>query len=291
MSLSGIFNSAYQRRVFLTTSALITVVAVTLIWAIYYFSPDTRGWNTVNSLLVSVVASAVFALVSALYISFFFVDTEHAEARTRLIPQDIGGALRSIAFEAADYKVFVRTGRHFRAEILPILQENAIKKRRAINVEVVLLDFRDDRVCEKYAAYRRTASFDRVLWDTNYVRKEVLATILDLSEAASKYNGFLNISLFLSRRLSTFRIEGSAQEIIVTREDPKDMAYRYLSSGSDHAAFLTEFDWIRDFSEPVALSLGGTPCELDQMFGKLDIIADLEEQAEKSRGSRSPYAR
>ncbi|WP_438752898.1 hypothetical protein [Pararhizobium sp. O133] len=289
MSLTGIFRSSHQRRLFLLTSALIIAISVVVIWAIYYFAPDTRGWNTLNSLLVSVVASAVFAVVSALYLSYFFIDTEHVEARTRLIPQDIGGALRSIASEATDYKIFVRTGRHFRAEILPILRENAVRRRRAINVEVVLLDFRDDEVCEKYANYRRTASFDRILWDTSYVRKEVMATILDLAAASSEYKSFLNISLFLSDRLSTFRIEGSSQEIIVTREDPKDMAFRYPRSDSDHAAFLTEFSWIRDFADPVVLSSG--PHALEEMLGKLDVIVGLEQQAQESRASRSPYAR
>ncbi|WP_370040925.1 hypothetical protein [Sinorhizobium fredii] len=273
------------------TSALIIAGSTAVVWAIYYFAPDTRGWNTLNSLLVSVVASAVFAVVSALYLSYFFIDTEHAEARTRLIPQDIGEALRSIASEATDYKIFVRTGRHFRAEVLPILVENAIRRRRAVDVEVVLLDFRDESICEKYATYRRTASFDRTLWDTDYVRKEVMATILDLVAASSRYKEFLKISLFLSSRLSTFRIEGSSQEIIVTREDPKDMAARYPRSDSDHAAFMTEFRWIRDSAFPVAVSEESTSSSLEDMFGRHAVLPELEEQANKSRGSKSPYAR
>jgi hypothetical protein len=291
MSLTGIFRSPHQRRTFLFASTLIIVICVAVIWSIYYFTSDTRGWNTLNSLLISVVASAVFALVSALYISFFFIDTDHVEKRTRLIPQDIGGALRDVAAAASDYKIYVRTGRHFRAEILPILAASAVRARRSIDVEVILLDFRDESICEKYAAYRRTASFDRLLWDRDYVRTEIMATILDLAAAASEYKGFLNISLFLSSRLSTFRIEGSSQEIIVTREDPKDMAVRYPRSDSDHAAFVTEFGWIRDCASQVEISADTAPLSLADIFGKLAAIVELEHQAHKSRGSKSPYAR
>jgi len=61
----------------------------------------------------------------------------------------------------------------------------------------------------------------------------------------------VGIDLFLSKRLSTFRIEGSSDEILVTREDPKDTASRYLRSHRDFAAFATEFSWIRDEAFPV----------------------------------------
>lgn len=291
MSITGIFRSPYQRRVFLLTWALIVAVAAVIIWAIYYFAPDNRGWNTLNSLLVSVVASAVFAVTSALYLSFFFVDTEHVEARARLMPQDIGGALRSIASEATDYKIYVRTGRHFRAEILPILAENAVRRRRSVDLEVILLDVRDDSLCEKYATYRKTASFDRIVWDANYVRKEVMATFLDLVDASSEYRGFLNISLFLSDRLSSFRIEGSSQEIIVTREDPKDMAMRYPRSDSDHAAYITEFNWVKDSASPMDIRANSMSQSLEDAFFGMVGYDELKELADKSRGSRSPYAR
>jgi hypothetical protein len=292
MSLAGIFSSASQRRIFLLTTVLLIILGLVLIWSIYYLLPDTRGWNTLLNILISVEASAVFAFASAWFLSYFFVDPSEIAARLVLLPQDIGQALRDVAADAPDYKIYVRTGRHFRAEILPLLIAKAARDRQPTNIEVVLLDFRDVEICEKYAAYRKMASFDRHLWDTAYVQKEVMATILALSAAANEHASLLHIDLFLSSRLSTFRIEGSSQDLVVTREDPKDLAARYSRSDRDHAAFLTEFMWVREAAKPVRKGTEGSlPATLFEMFGKLDVISELEGPARHALGAKSPYAR
>src|SRR5262245_38528362 len=120
MTLFGILSSPSQRRSFLFTSGVVLVVAVIGIFAISYFAPTTAVWSALNNLLISVVASVVFALVSGLYILYFFVDPDDIAAKSRLLPEDISQVLRGVATKAADYKIFVRTGRHFRAEILPV---------------------------------------------------------------------------------------------------------------------------------------------------------------------------
>ncbi|MCX2724340.1 hypothetical protein [Roseibium salinum] len=294
MSLSAIFASRYQRRTFLLLSILIIAFALATLWAIYYFLPDIRAWNLIISLLISVVASAVFALVSALFISYFFEDPTAAESKAVLLPQDIGPTLQNMANNAHDYKIYVRTGRHFRSEILPLIAKAARRERRPVNIEVILLDFRDNAICEKYANYRRSASFDSKLWSRKYVQKEVLSTIIALIQTANENTTFINIELYLSSRLSTFRIEGSSQEILVTREDPKDIAARYLSSHRNHAAFVTEFTWIRDAA--LSTNMGrrhSLPATLEDLFKDTPtpIIAELKDDAVKALESPSPYAR
>jgi len=220
------------------------------------------------------------------------MDPNDIAAKSILLPEDIGQALRSIAMEATDYKIFVRTGRHFRAEILPLLVKQAREIRRPIRVEVVLLDIRDEDVCERYANYRKTSSFDRHLWETCYVKREILATILALIRASRENRGLIDAHLFLSRRLSTFRIEGSADEILVTREDPKDTAARYHRTHRDFAAFVTEFSWIRDEAfRVVKEDTGVLPDKLLAMFGKDTEFLSLEASAAQASNSPSPYVR
>lgn len=244
------------------------------------------------NLLVSIVSSGVFALTSALYISYFFVDPNDFAVKSTLLPQDIGQAIQGIATKAADYKIFVRTGRHFRAEVLPILIKRACETRHPIRVEVILLDLRDKEVCERYANYRKGSSFDRQLWDIAYVQKEVLATIFKLIHASHENRGFIDIDLFLSKRLSTFRIEGSSDEILVTREDPKDAASRFSRADRDFAAFVTELSWIRDEAYRVAKdSTGVLPATLLEMFGANAEIESLEASAREAINSPSPYVR
>jgi hypothetical protein len=292
MTLSGILGSPSQRRSFLLASTAVLVLCVVVSLGVSAFAPSTPVWNTLNSLFISVVGSGVFALAAGLYLTYFFVDPTDIGAETILLTQDIGQALQAIASTAADYKIFVRTGRHFRAEILPILIKEARSSRRPIRLEVVLLDFREKGVCEKYANFRKASSFDRQLWDTTYVQKEILATILKLIRASQDNPSIVDIELFLSQRLSTFRIEGSSDEILVTREDPKDIASRYRRAHRDFAAFVTEFSWIRDEAYHVAKgTAGGLPTTLLAMFGEDAWIANLQSAAEEATTSMSPYVR
>lgn len=292
MTLSGILSSPSQRRSFLLASCAVLFIFIITTLTIAVFAPNTPVWNAINNLLISVVASGVFALVSGLYISYFFVDPKDIVARSTLLPEDIGDALRAIATTAVDYKIFVRTGRHFRADVLPVIVKRARETRHPIRVEVVLLDFRDKNICERYADYRRTSSFDRQLWDTTFVQKEVLATILALIRVSRENRGLVDVHLFLSKRLSTFRIEGSSDEILVTREDPKDTASRYPRAHRDFAAFIMEFCWIRDEADRVAKDEAGIlPATLSAMFWENANIAELEESAANAMSYPSPYAR
>ncbi|CAJ92026.1 Hypothetical protein H16_A0879 [Cupriavidus necator H16] len=262
------------------------------VFAIAFYAPNTAVWNAANSLFISIVAGGVFALASGLYILYFFVDPNDMAATAILLPQDIGQALEDIANKATDYKIFVRTGRHFRAEILPLLVKQARRNRLPIRVEIILLDFRDDTLCTKYASYRKTSSFDRQAWSARYVQQEVLATILKVIEVSRDNRGLVDIQLFLSKRLSTFRIEGSSDEILVTREDPKDTAARYLRSHRDFSAFVNELSWIRDDAYRIAANDDGAlPTTLAAMFGDDAPIADIEAQAARAMTSASPYVR
>jgi hypothetical protein len=291
MSLAGILSSPSQRRSFLLLSGLLLAFGLVGVFAIAFYAPNTPVWNAANSLFISIVAGGVFALASGLYILYFFVDPSDMAATAVLLPQDIGQALEDIAKQATDYRIFVRTGRHFRAEILPLLVKQARQNRLPIRVEIVLLDFRDEALCTKYATYRKTSSFDRQAWSTRYVRQEVLATILKVIEVSQDNRGLVDIHLFLSKRLSTFRIEGSSDQILVTREDPKDTAARYLRSHRDFSAFVNEFSWIRDDACRIAADDGALPATLVEMFGDDAPIADMEAHAAQAMTSASPYAR
>lgn len=292
MTLSGILSSPSQRRSFLLLSALLLGCGLIGTLAIAFHAPNTPVWTAVNSFFVSLVAGGVFALASGLYLLYFFEDPNDMAASSVLLPKDIGQTLENIAKKAPDYKIFVRTGRHFRAEILPVLAKQARQNRLRIRIEVVLLDFRDEVICDKYATYRKASSFDHKSWCARYVQAEVLATILKLIDASRENRGLLDIHLFLSRRLSTFRIEGSSDEILVTREDPKDTAFRYLRSHRDFSAFVNEFDWVRDEAHEVALKGDdGLSATLPAIFGESALIAGLEEQAVQATQSGSPYVR
>ncbi len=124
------------------------------------------------------------------------------------------------------------------------------------------------------------------------MQKEVLATILMLSKASRSNPGLVDVRLFLSKQLSTFRIEGSSEQILVTREDPKDLASRFSRTHRDFSAYITEFGWIRDEAYAVAKDTSGLlPATLNEMFGENPDIATLEALAIEATHSGSPYVR
>ena len=242
MPLPGIMSSPFQRRLLFFFTLAIIAGSCLLLYVIYAVTSDSRGWNLIIALLSGVIGSAIFALLSAFFIYYFFTDPLAADAISQLLPRDIGASLKRIANGATEYKLYVRTGRHFRSVILPLLVQRSQQRRMPINIEVILLDFRDIELCNKYAAYRKSSSFDGTDWDPSYVRIEIMATILSLLYVA---NNNIRIDLYLSKRLSTFRLDGTSDEIIITREDPRDDASRYPRSHQRFAAFQQEFLWVK----------------------------------------------
>lgn len=291
VSLSGIFSSRYQRRSFLVASTLVIAVCGVLIMLIAYYGKDQALWEAFNNFFISIVASGAFAIISTLYLSYF-TDPRLARAETLILPQDIDENLCRLAGGAHDYRIYVRTGRHFRAKALPTLVKHALESRQPIRLDVILLDFRDIEVCQRYAEFRKSASFGN-LWSREYVEHEVLATIIALAQAVNLNRPFIQAELHLSSRLSTFRIEGNADEIMVTREDPKDYAYCYTRKHKDFSGLLTEFNWVKSESEEITVPALPNPdprAILTTMFGDL-VTPESQAAAVKATSSPAPYAR
>ena len=291
MTLRGIFSSPSQRRSFLLTSLLsILVLCLTLV-LIYSISPDASAWNLVLAILAALVSSSLFAVVSGLYVTCFFEDPYEVAAATKLLPKDIGPALIQMAEGAQEYKLMVRTGRHFRAEVLPVIINSAKLQRRRVTIQAILLDFRNAEICEKYASYRRSSSFDRHNWSEGYVQKEIVATALRLLHATVEHPEVVRVNLYLSTRLSTFRIDGTHDEVIVTREDPKDTASRYGRSDDGFSGYLNEFDWARDGASEVKSWEGAATAAgaLEQVFEDYGPIVELGKEAQSLIDRPSPY--
>ena len=113
MILSGILSSPSQRRSFLLASSAVLLLSIIAILAISSFAQNTPVWNVLNSLFISAVASGLFALVSGLYISYFFVDPNDMAAKTTLLPEDIGEALKDVATKAIEYRILRADGQAF----------------------------------------------------------------------------------------------------------------------------------------------------------------------------------
>jgi hypothetical protein len=78
----------------------------------------------------------------------------------------------------------------------------------------------------------------------------------------------------------------------VTREDPKDAAFKYRRGQTEFAAYRAEFGWVLDEAERIAGSVTGDfPASLKDLFGDEFIPAEHEAAAQRAVGAPSPYVR
>ena len=284
----NLLHSRSQRRLLVTLSftLLITVTLVTFIF--YWLTPDARWANTIISYMLSFIASGSFALFSLLYLDYFFVDATKKKEATIVLPKDIRQKIETIAIDGLTYTIYARTGRHFRAEVLPQIMKQAKLKRRKVSIDAILIDLRDTGLCERYASYRSNASFDATKWSRDYVQTEVLATILSLADTAKKYGELAEINLYLSQRLSIFRIEGSAAQLIVTSENPKDIAFCYHKDSQEFNSYWQELEFIK--KDATRQSLAGIQHDaLAQLINAGSIFTELKEAAAIAQKNGSPY--
>jgi len=293
MSVTGIMSSPSQRRLLLLIWVVLIVALGAAILLVFVLTKDARGPNLILNFLLAFETSATFALAATVFLSYYFKDPFDIESSSILLPQDIGRSLDALAQSGANYRIFVRTGRHFRASILPALVRTASQNRSPVRVEVVLLDIRDEIICNRYVDYRRAASFDKKEWDLEYVRVEILATILCLARAVKDSGNLLDVDLRLSKRLSIFRIDGTDDEIIVTREDPKDIAFLYKRPDPHFFALLQEFSWVKQEASKMPMILGedAPVAVLQTVFGDISLFGGLIGDAVEATSKSSPYVR
>jgi hypothetical protein len=292
MNLANILKSPQQRRTFLGLFFLILIVCFAVSLLISYNFKESTFWGVFNNFFISVFASATFSVIAIFYLTYFFHDPEEMLNSTLVLPGDISKSLMVIASNATNYRIFVRTGRHFRSNILPILVHSARERKQKINIDVILLDFRDISICNKYTEFRKSCSFDKELWSLEYTQSEILATILTIFTQARQNPGIISATIHLSSRLSIFRIEGSSEELIVTREDPKNTAARYQRKHPDFGSYITELNWIQESSASLPPLLQFTDeDQLMENFSNVSEISSLRSKAQSLDTKKSPYAK
>lgn len=294
MSIDGIMKSLSQRRSYLIIMVLVMMVLALGAWALEYFNESIQPAEVWLGVILSVLASGIFAVIHTVLVYFVFTDADRDERSKKVLPADIGAALLDVANSTSNYQIFVRTGRHYRAAILPVLESKASTDRAPCVTTVILLDLRDDSLVEQYAGYRKSTAFDKHLWNREYVRVSILATIIAVCRAHCRNPMLFSPKLFLSPRLSMFRIEGSPTELVVTTEDPKDPAVRLRAVHHELRAHLRELDLVRQGSKEIEVpgKLGNIRSGLAQTLGNPAWLNDeLWEKAETAVGNESPYKR
>jgi hypothetical protein len=173
------------------------------------------------------------------------------------------------------------TGTYIRAVTLPDCVDIARREKRALYVQLEIIDPTDENVCRRYADFRSSLSpgpdSTGELWTLDRTRQESFATILASCWYRQRFT-FLTITVGLSPTMSTFRWDMSAQGIIITEEHGShamviDAAKPYYRSYSRE--MLASVEQARSvpihLARDVPLSDEPTVDETRKLFTRLDI--------------------
>ncbi|WP_158826721.1 hypothetical protein [Mucilaginibacter lacusdianchii] len=117
-------------------------------------------------------------------------------------------------------------GRHTRAKTIPYLDKMAQASNQHKTLKIQLLNPSDNKVCADYALYRgnlRSAKNLKKLWNKDFVRRELLTTIL-IAAVYKTNNPNFDIAIKLKSTFSTLRIDSSSKTAIITKEDKNEPA-------------------------------------------------------------------
>jgi hypothetical protein len=129
------------------------------------------------------------------------------------------------------------TGTYLRAVTLPECVQNADRERRALRVQVEIIDPTNRALCEYYASLRQSRPDGTgEPWTPGRTRNEAYATILAASWYQQRYT-ILRIEVALSATVPTFRWDLSSTCVFMTQEDPSP--HLMFEEPSPHYNFCT----------------------------------------------------
>jgi hypothetical protein len=171
------------------------------------------------------------------------------------------------------------TGTYMRSVTLPALAESSQKNNGIINLNIQVIDPREDALCASYARQRHTADVwpdSDSPWTQDLVQKAVYATILAACWYSDHY-GLLKIKLGLTSSWSNFRYDLTPTCLVITVRDKGYPAYRIQSDKLFYRYWETNlrisFDQTLQVPLDRAFSLGLSPTcdQVRELFAALGL--------------------
>ncbi len=145
------------------------------------------------------------------------------------------------------------TGTYTKAVTLPSLSQRASNLGKNISIELLIINPFNNDICSLYAQLRaslRQNDKDSQKWTSSYVRNHSLATIV-LCYSLCSQNTFLNISIGLKNHFSLFRFDISSNKVLITKEDPKELAMLFDRGSFTYDSYKSDFKQIFEQSQKV----------------------------------------
>jgi len=230
VAVNAILEKVHYRKVFYLVFGLLIAL---LLLVRYIALPQVdatigSGWVfAVARVSETLLASFVVTVAIGAFVFWLTPGIMRIAPMEVIEPREIGPLLERALLTSSFWWYKGSAGRYFRAVTLPEMARAARKESLSREVNALILDPTDDRLCEEYATYRRSlkSATESDPWTKQRVKCELVATIMTVLRYQEQ-EPLLRIRLGLTRYLSSFRLDLSSQYVIVTKEDRDAPAMR-----------------------------------------------------------------
>jgi hypothetical protein len=224
-------KTSHERKYFFLVVGLLLVVIFLLRYFVlpnYYESKVEFNYLTLYSILENFFVSFLITIGLGLFV-FWLLPKNRANAQMRILqPIEIGSTIVNARVDTEKWFFNGGSGRYTRSQTLPFLAELSRQKNRGIDVSILIMNPKNESLCQKYADYKnslRTAKM-KGKRDIKSVKVDLISTIVSCH--VWKYEqSSLNIKLGLKDSFSLFRTDISSNAAIITKEDPSEPAIYY----------------------------------------------------------------
>lgn len=180
------------------------------------------------------------------------------------------------------------SGRYTRDVTLPSLADICNDEQKNIKVYIQILNPDNTKICQSYAKYRNSLKGIGQTISVSNVQCDLLATIV-AGYFWEQQQSNLNVEIYLKNHFSLFRTELSDDMVIITKENPFDLAILHNKEScfykSHHTDLLNGFDQSKKLDMRKRLTSEGTTKtianittkDIKKLLTSLKIASDISE--------------
>lgn len=305
MKESKISEWMISHRRLVVTLLILAFLSLLVVRIFVFPTLDAAGnidWTAmITSSLDGLISTIVISFVVAVTLWWTKPPTDRIPPGFEVLPTSISKQLEHEATLTDQWEYLGHTGRYVRNRIFPILEKHAQKQNQRIHIRMVILDPRNDELCDQYAKYRNRSRSSEIFqdhWSKQKVKEELIATVarcIILDQEENQVRCEIRFRSFLSQ----FRLDVSRDQIMVTQEDPQEPAFSYPRGSRFFDYYKRENQLIWDHASPLPQSITASnynQCmnmlaeQLASFLGGSDSAKVADRALELLQSDRSPYA-
>lgn len=248
------------RRTFLALVIGLCLILGCVRWVLLpiFFHSSSGSFDEVTDQMIGdIIATVLAATALALILERIFPRSPRPPIVETVPAHEIGQRLEGALGSTRRWWFDGSTGRYQRSMTMPELARLARRSGASREVNIVILDPRNEDVCRRYGNYRSGVAKAGESYSIDRVRTDIYATILSALDHNARAP--LNVTVALKTTMSILRYDLSDGQLIITKEGTTDPAIAYPSDSFYYDAFLEQLRMSRKQAAELDLSEAKVP--------------------------------